>query len=86
MEMKNKLFRHHKSKFYFLARSFSFIFLGIIATVGAVTIPTYFSVAGEARYAIQASEVEPTDNEEENLFNIEDGVEENNQNDMNDNV
>ena len=68
MEMKNKLYRHHKSKASIVLRNFSLSFLGIFLAFSAITIPTYFSVRGDNRQQMQASEVEVVENpgEEEN--------------------
>ena len=65
MEMKNKLFRHHKSKFALMLRNFSLTFMGLFLVVAAFTVPTYLSVVGSAEYQMQASEA----NDEENLDN-----------------
>ena len=62
MEMKNKLYHHHKSKFSFVIRNFSIGFFGFAFLLSAVTIPTYFSVREQTRYEIQA--VSETNEEE----------------------
>lgn len=43
MVRKNKLYKHHKSKAYFVIRNFSFSFLAIIGLGAIVTVPTYIA-------------------------------------------
>ena len=80
MEMKNKLYMHHKSKTSLVLRNFSVAFFGFAFFLSAVTIPTYFSVREEYRIATQALDEDPEENvvdepsdeveeEEENLPN-----------------
>ena len=83
MEMKNKLFRHHKSKASIVLRNFSLSFLGIFLAFSAITIPTYFSVRGDNRQQMQASEVEVVETpntEEENETPNEDENAQDNEN------
>ena len=64
MEMKNKLFHHHKSKFSIVVRNFSLSCLAIFGTIGAITVPTYISIHQSVKSEMKASEVEtenPTD-------------------------
>ena len=57
MEMKNKLFHHHKSKFSIVVRNFSLSCLAIFAVVGALTVPTYISIHQQQKSEMKASEV-----------------------------
>ena len=73
MEMKNKLYCHHKSKISLVMKRFSLTCLGVITVVLTITIPTYIStsenqkVVTEARESDEQKEVEEVnDNEEEN--------------------
>jgi hypothetical protein len=66
MEMKNKLFHHHKSKFSIVMRNFSLSCLAIFGVVGAVTVPTYISIHQSQKSEMKASEVEEP-NPEENV-------------------
>ena len=61
MEMKNKLFRHHKSKFSLVVRNLSFAFIGIFTVLGGIAIPTYISISNHLNIAAQAVE-DNTDN------------------------
>lgn len=68
MEMKNKLFHHHKSKFSIVVRNFSLSCLAIFGVVGALSIPTYISIHQSEKTEMKASEVEnenPVDEVEE---------------------
>lgn len=56
MEMKNKLFRHHKSKFALVVKQFSLTCLGVFAVLSAVAIPTYISTLGNQKVVTQAKE------------------------------
>ena len=58
MEMRNKLYRHHKSKASFVLRHFSIGLFAFILGVSAITIPTYFSVREDERISLKASEEE----------------------------
>lgn len=76
MEIKNKLYCHHKSKISFIFRNFSLAFVGIFVLFSAVTIPTYFSIRGEEKVPTQASE-EISDNKvDEKLDNSNENSEE----------
>ena len=65
MEMKNKLYRHHKSKFSLVLRNFSFAFMGAFLVLGGITIPTYISISSHLNIAAQAVE-EKTENPPQN--------------------
>lgn len=74
MEMKNKLFRHHKSKLSLFARNFSLACVGVFMVLGGIAIPTYFSISSNLNIVTQASEenttnlsTNPDDNPDENV-------------------
>ena len=82
MVFKNKLYRHHKSKFSLILRHFSFVCMGFVLVVSAIAIPTYISISTTLNIPTEASEVkegnqgatkqnQPEDNEDENLDNYE---------------
>ena len=83
MEMKNKLFRHHKSKFGLIARNFSMVFIGVFTLLSAVTIPTYLSVRGDLRIQMQASEevrADENENNEDPVKSVEEETDSNQEN------
>lgn len=59
VEFKNKLFRHHKSKFTLALRNFSLTCMGVLIVLGGIAIPTYISISSNLNVATEASE-EPT--------------------------
>ena len=65
MEMKNKLFHHHKSKFSIVIRNFSLSVAGVFLFVAALSVPTYISIHNEQKMEMKASEVEEDDLQEE---------------------
>lgn len=67
MEFKNKLFRHHKSKFTLVLRNFSLTCMGVLIVLGGIAIPTYISISSNLNVATEASE-EPT-NEPDSVSN-----------------
>lgn len=66
MEMKNKLFHHHKSKFSIVMRNFSLSVVGVFAFVAAISVPTYISIHNEQKMEMKATEVEQENLEQEN--------------------
>ena len=64
MNMKNKLFKHHKSKAFFYVRNFSFVFAGLIGICLSISIPTYLSSIKEQQIATKAQADETTENAE----------------------
>ena len=58
MEMKNKLYCHHKSKFALKMRNFAFVSLAIFLFASAITIPTYLSISQNGNVPTLASEKE----------------------------
>ena len=56
MKMRNKLYRHHKSKLFLVARNLAFTSLGIFIFTLAVSIPTYISINKGERVPTLASE------------------------------
>lgn len=65
MEMKNKLYRHHKSKVALIMRNFSISFLGLFIFGLAVTIPTYISIISDGGIPTLASEKDKDETPEE---------------------
>ena len=65
MEMKNKLFHHHKSKFSIVMRNFSLSVAGAFAFVAILTVPTYISIRSEQKAEMKATEVIEDDPVEE---------------------
>ena len=72
MVMKNKLNKHHKSKFYFIARNFAIAFSSCLALTLVVTLPTYISISAGGNIESQAvtevdkkNDVETSTNEDE---------------------
>ena len=72
MEMKNKLFHHHKSKFSIVMRNFSLSVTGVFLFVAALSVPTYISIHNEQKMEMKASEVEEDDLQEETPIEEED--------------
>ena len=54
MKMKNKLYKHHKSKARLFIRSASIFALGLSAVVLAIAIPTYVSVKNSQNITVKA--------------------------------
>ena len=54
MKMKNKLYKHHKSKAGLFIRSVSILALGVSAVVLAIAIPTYMSVKNQQNITVKA--------------------------------
>ncbi len=69
MQIKNKLYKHHRSKFVLVMRNFSIVFSSLVALVAIVAIPTYITERNvseaEAKKENNTSEVadSPTDEE-----------------------
>ena len=63
MVMKNKLQKHHKSKFVLLLREFSVLVGSVTLFCSAIAIPTYISVNSGEKVATEAS----TQKEEEKV-------------------
>ena len=72
MNMKNKLYKHHKSKAFFYVRNFSFVFAGLLGIGLSIAIPTYISSIKEQQISAkaQADEKEKQENEKSKLFEI----------------
>ena len=70
--MKNKLYKHHKSKAFFYVRNFSFVFAGLLGIGLSIAIPTYISSIKEQQISAkaQADEKEKQENEKNKLFEI----------------
>ena len=58
--MKNKFYKHHKSKVFFYVRNLSFVFAGLLGIGLSIAIPTYISSIKEQQIQTkaQAAEVE----------------------------
>ena len=64
VEFKNKLYRHHKSKFSFVVRNFSLTFIGIFTVLGGIVIPTYISTLDTTNVVMKAEENDEVENSE----------------------
>lgn len=73
MVRKNKLYKHHKSKAFFLIRNFSFVFLGLISVGVGVTVPTYIASTKSEQVSLKAdyNESQKEDNKVEPEENVE---------------
>lgn len=73
MVRKNKLYKHHKSKAFFLIRNFSFVFLGLISVGVGVTVPTYIAStkSGEVPLKADYDESQKEDDKVESEENVE---------------
>ena len=67
MNMKNKLYKHHKSKSSFVVRELSFSVLGLSLVALAVALPAYFSTHKDEKVPTlaESEEVVEIDNNEE---------------------
>ena len=82
MEMKNKLFCHHKSKISLVMKRFSLTCLGALTVICSITIPTYISTLNNDKIVTEARETDdnkeandsPSDVEEENDSSEEDNL------------
>ena len=64
MKMKNKLYKHHRSKASYLFKTASIFVLGLSAVVLAIAIPTYVSVRNSQNITVKAeSETVDSSNE-----------------------
>ena len=66
MEMKNKLFCHHKSKFSLLLKRFSLTCIGVVSVIAAVTVPTYISMLEDSKAVAQETSENLNANKHEN--------------------
>ena len=64
MEMKNKLYRHHKSKFVLIVKQFSLTCLGVFSVLSAIAIPTYITTLENQKIVTQAKEENPNEKTE----------------------
>ena len=68
MVIKNKLYKHHKSKYALFIRDLSIAFSSFLALVAIIAIPTYFSTKNntevKANEQTQNSEVDSGENNE----------------------
>ena len=77
MEMKNKLYCHHKSKAGMLTKQFSVALFGLSVAFGVVAVPTYISSLENNKVATLASEGEKENDANENDENSVTETEEN---------
>jgi cytoskeletal protein RodZ len=64
MQVKNKLYKHHKSKFVLVVRNLSITVTGLVALFAVVAIPTYISEKNISKAeAENSNEIVQTDNE-----------------------
>ena len=68
MIVKNKLYKHHKSKFALVARNLSIALSSFVALVALAAIPTYFSSNSDTEVKANNSvaETEPNEGVNEN--------------------
>ena len=72
MFVKNKLYKHHKSKAAMLTRNFSIAVSSLFALVAIVAIPTYISSNNVAETkAVNTTEKVEVGSEEQNDNNVE---------------
>jgi len=62
MEMKNKLYKHHKSRFHFLVKDLSIGTASVFGFLAIVSLPTYISINNQLKMAALASEVNDAEN------------------------
>ena len=82
MEMKDKLYCHHKSKFSLVMKRFSLTCLGVISVLSAIAVPTYISTLKNDKVVTEASELESNkksesknpDNEKEDSLDSEEKI------------
>ena len=67
--VKNKLYKHHKSKAALLLRNFTIGFSFLLAVVGLAAIPTYISASNVSE--AKANEAVKEEANEENVENYE---------------
>ena len=63
MTRKNKLYKHHKSKSYFLIKDFSFALITLIGLGVGITVPTYIATQNAQEISTKA-ESEKAEKEE----------------------
>ena len=63
MTVKNKLYKHHKSKVALVARNLSIALSSFVALVALAAIPTYFSSNSDTEVQANNSVVEAEPNE-----------------------
>ena len=56
MVMKNKLYKHHKKKAFFVFRNFAIGFVGLVVISLTIAIPTYISSLNESNITAKAAE------------------------------
>ena len=66
MVMKNKLYKHHKHKAFFVFRNFAFAVLGLAGIGLSIAIPTYISTLKEQNIETKAT----SENEEKDFILI----------------
>lgn len=78
MEMKNKLYKHHKTRMHFFLHDLLIVTGSACAFFGIIALPTYISVNNSIESKVQASEQNETTNNDdsEELLSIEESIEE----------
>ena len=66
MVVKNKLYKHHKSKFVLAMRNFSIATLSLLALFGLCAIPTYINEKPIASAEAESAQHENSDSTDEN--------------------
>lgn len=67
MEMKNKLYHHHKSKFSLVVKKFSLCSLGVFGFIAMIAIPTYISTLSDTSKPLVAENENQEEVVEENV-------------------
>ncbi|MCQ2802833.1 MAG: hypothetical protein MJ225_04115 [Bacilli bacterium] len=67
MEMKNKLFKHHRSKLAVVTRKISIAALSVAGVFAVVALPTYFSISSSNKIEAQATAEKQEKKEQEKL-------------------
>ena len=65
MVMKNKLYKHHKKKAFFVFRNFAFAFVGLAVVTLSFAIPTYISQQNETKIEAKTALSNAKENTEE---------------------
>ena len=65
MVMKNKLYKHHKKKAFFVLRNFAFAFVGLAVVTLSFAIPTYISQQNETKIEAKTALANAKENTEE---------------------
>ena len=55
MVMKNKLYKHHKSKNHMLVKNFSIVCASVLGIFGIIALPTYISINSQPQIQSKAA-------------------------------